>query len=119
MVIEEYYIKKKKKILRDFDNRLNTVSIFLNEKHNMKESEDLINKMKNEFEKMIPDIPYIGGQKNPSTLILVKCISDLAVFRVLEREGYKFNEIGEFHYNYSKKLHEERKAILEKAGNVK
>lgn len=117
MVIEdEYYIKKKKKFLRDFDNRLNAVTIFLNKKHDMKESEVLIKEMIDEFEKMIPDIPYIGGQKNPTTLILVKCISDLAVFRVLERAGYKFDEIGRFHYNYSMKLHEERKTILEKAG---
>ena len=117
MVIEnDYYIKKKNKFMRDFDDRLHAVTIFLNKKYDMKESEELIEKVKNEFEKMIPDIPFIGGQKNPTTLVLVKCISDLAVFRVLEKAGYSYDEIGEFHYNYSMKLHEERKVILEKAG---
>ncbi|MBY9004920.1 MAG: L-2-amino-thiazoline-4-carboxylic acid hydrolase [Candidatus Lokiarchaeota archaeon] len=117
MVIEnDYYIKKKNKFMRDFDDRLHAVAIFLNKKYDMKESEELIEKLKNEFEKMIPDIPFIGGQKNPTTLVLVKCISDLAVFRVLEKAGYSYDEIGEFHYNYSMKIHEERKAILEKAG---
>ena len=117
MVIEdEYYIKKKNKFIRDFDDRLHAVKFFLQKKYDMKETEDLIEDMKHEFEKMIPDIPFIGGQKNPTTLVLVKCISDLAVFRILEKAGYKFDEIGAFHYNYSMKIHEERKAILEKAG---
>ncbi len=117
MVIkDEYYIKKKKKFMRDFDDRLNAVNLFLNEKYDMKEAEERINAMKLEFEKMIPDIPFIGGQKNPLTLVLIKCISDLAVFRVLEKAGYSFDEIGEFHYNYSMKIHEDRKEILEKAG---
>ncbi|MHA1671789.1 MAG: L-2-amino-thiazoline-4-carboxylic acid hydrolase [Promethearchaeota archaeon] len=112
----DYYIKKKNKFMKDFNERMNAVNFFLNKKHNMKESENLINNMKAEFEKMIPDIPFIGGQKNPTTLVLVKCISDLAIFRILEKAGYTFCEIGEFHYNYSMKLHEERKSILEKAG---
>jgi len=117
MVIEdEYYIKKKKKFLRDFDDRLKAVNVFLNKKYDIKEAEDLIEDMKQEFENMIPDIPFIGGQKNPTTLVLVKCISDLAVFRILEKAGYSYDEIGAFHYNYSMKIHEERKAILEKAG---
>lgn len=115
-VKNEYYIKKKNKFMRDFDDRLHAVKYFLLQKYDMKEAEEFINNMKVEFEKMIPDIPFIGGQKNPTTLILVKCISDLAVFRVLERADYDFIEIGAFHYNYSMKMHEERKAVLEKTG---
>jgi len=117
MVIEDnYYMKKKKKFMKDFDDRLNSVNFFLKKRHAMNETEDLIKSMKREFEKLIPDIPFIGGQNNPTTLVLIKCISDLAVFRVLEKVGYSFEEIGAFHYNYSIKLHEERKLILEKAG---
>jgi hypothetical protein len=72
--------------------------------------------MKEEFEDMLPKLPYIGGQKNPTTMILTRCVSDLAIFRVLEENGFTFEEIGEFHYKYSIFNHETRKEILEKAG---
>jgi hypothetical protein len=49
-------------------------------------------------------------------LILTKCISDLAIFRILEKEGFTFNEIGEFHHNYVARVQKARKEILEKAG---
>ena len=72
--------------------------------------------MKAELEKILPDIPYIGGQKNPLTLVLVKCMSDLAIFRTLEKIGFSFREIGEFHYNYVIATLNLRKEALEKAG---
>lgn len=113
---DDYYIKKKKKLMKDFDERMEAVNFFLKQKHGIEDSEKLINNIKLEFENMIPEIPYIGGQKNPTTLVLIKCLSDLAVFRILERSGYNFEEIGLFHYNYSIRIHKNRRSILQKVG---
>jgi len=115
-MVEDFYIKKKAKFMKSFDERLKEVFKGLFKKSDFLKNLELLNQMREEFEKILPDIPYIGGQKNPTTLVLVKCMSDLAVFRVLERTGYSFREIGEFHYNYVMRTHKVRKEILEKAG---
>jgi len=96
-IIDDFYVRKKSKFMRSFDERLVVVSEELQKKFGDKKSEELLNQMKGEFEKILPDIPYIGGQKSPLTLVLVKCMSDLAIFRTLEKEGFSFREIGEFH----------------------
>jgi len=113
--VEDFYEKKKSKFMRGFDERLTLVNNELRKKFGNDKSEDLIKKMKAEFEKILPKIPYIGGQKNPTTLVLVKCMSDLAVFRILEKEGLSFREIGELHYKYVIAAHKLRKEALEKA----
>lgn len=115
-IVEDFYIKKKSKFMRSFNERLNAVNKELKNKFDEKKSGELLNQMRAEFEKILPDIPYIGGQKNPTTLVLVKCMSDLAIFRVLERFGFSFREIGEFHYNYVMRTHITRKEDLEKVG---
>jgi len=43
-------------------------------------------------------------------------MSDLAIFRTLEKVGFSFREIGEFHYNYVIAALNLRKEALEKAG---
>ena len=115
-IVDDFYVRKKSKFMRSFDERLAVVSEELRKKFDNKKSEDLINQMKSEFEKILPNIPFIGGQKNPTTLVLVKCMSDLAIFRILEKIGFSFREIGEFHYNYVLAAQNLRKEALEKAG---
>ena len=114
-IVDGFYEKKKKKFMRSFDERLIHVNEELCKKFDDKKSEELVNQMKAGFEKTLPDIPYIGGQKNPTTLVLAKCMSDLAIFRVLEKAGFSFREIGEFHYNYVIAVQKLRREILEKA----
>ena len=115
-IVDDFYVRKKSKFMRSFDERLAVVNEELCKKFDNKKSEELINQMKAEFEKILSDIPYIGGQKNPTTLVLVKCVSDLAIFRTLEKIGFSFREIGEFHYNYVMAALKLRKEALEKAG---
>ena len=115
-IVENFYVRKKSKFLRSFGERLDVVSEELRKKFDDKKSEELLSQMKVEFEKILPNIPYIGGQKNPLTLVLVKCMSDLAIFRTLEKIGFSFKELGEFHYNYVITAQKLRKEALEKAG---
>lgn len=114
--VEDFYIKKKNKFMRNFDERLTEVKKELRKNFSEKKSEELLSQMREEFENILPHIPYIGGQKNPTTLVLVKCMCDLPVFRVLEKIGFSFSEIGEFHYNYTMRIHAIRKKDLEKTG---
>jgi hypothetical protein len=115
-IVDDFYVRKKSKFMRSFDERFAIFNDELCKKFDDKKSKELISQMKAEFEKLLPDIPYIGGQKNPTTLILVGSITDLAIFRTLEKSGFSFREIGEFHYNYVMATLKLRKEALEKAG---
>lgn len=113
---KDYYVKKKEKIMHQFEDRLIHVQELLKKNPNEEEVDITINKVKEEFNKILPEIPYLGGQKNPLTQVLVKCLSDLAIFRTLEKKGLSFQEIGEFHYNYVIRSHKSRKQVLERMG---
>jgi len=112
----DYYVKKKSKFMKDFDDDLTVAKDLLSLKFNANKVQQMIKSMKEKYENMLSEIPYIGGQKNPTTLILLRCVSNLAIFFELENEGFSFNEIGEFYYKYSIGNHMKRKQILEKAG---
>lgn len=55
--------------MKSFNERLAVVNEELSKKFDNQKSEELISQKKAEFEKILPDIPYIGGQKNPLTLV--------------------------------------------------
>ena len=76
----------------------------------------MFTQMKLEYEKLIPEIPYIGGNKNPYTIFLISGVSGLAMFRVLEKEGFTQREVGEFYYKFRDILHSIRKKRVEKRG---
>jgi len=113
---DDYYTKKKSKFIKDFEDELDIAIKLLNLRYNSNKVYEIIQSMKKQFEEMLPEIPYIGGQKNPTTLILLRCVSNLAIFRILEEERFSFEEIGEFYYKYSLGNHQKRKLLLKKAG---
>lgn len=47
-----------------------------------------------EFERLIPDIPYVGGDANSFTELMIQSASLLALYRVLQRHGETVDEIG-------------------------
>jgi hypothetical protein len=51
-----------------------------------------------EFEKLLPQLPYIGGDQNPLTGNLVFSASALAFYRVMKRRGRTIEEVAELLY---------------------
>jgi hypothetical protein len=115
-VIDDYYIKKKTKLMKTYDKSLEILGDLLRRKFDDAKIDEMLNQMKAEYEKLIPKIPYIGGQKNPMTTLLIGGMSDLAIFRILEKEGFTFREIGQLFYDYCDENNKLRKNGLEKIG---
>ncbi len=115
-LIKDYYIKRKRKLMTNFEKQLAILSNLLKKKVDKAKTDGMLNQMKAEFEKIIPEIPYIGGQKNPMTILLIGAMSDLAIFRILEREGFTLREIGQLHYEFSDERNKIRTRNLEKIG---
>ena len=56
-IVDDFYVRKKSKFMRSFDDRLTLVNNELRKKFGNEKSEVLISQMKDEFEKILPDIP--------------------------------------------------------------
>ena len=115
-LISDYYIKRKPKLMEQFDKFLGIAKEFIVKQFSESKAEELIKQMKDEYETLIPEIPYIGGRKNPFTSMLVDCVATLAIFRILEKAGLTYREIGEFNNEFWEKISRIRKYKLEKAG---
>ncbi|NVM19065.1 MAG: L-2-amino-thiazoline-4-carboxylic acid hydrolase [Candidatus Lokiarchaeota archaeon] len=114
--IEDYYIKRKAKLLKDFDSMLPLLRELLAKNFNNDKIDELFNLMKQEYEDLIPEIPYIGGKKNFFTNFLIGSASILAIIYIIEKEGFTLREIGEFLYELSDVNHQVRKKMMENTG---
>ena len=111
-----YYIKKKRKLMKDFNKYTFSIRKLLVGEYDKAKIDKILKQMNEEFENLIPKIPYIGGAKNYYTAVLIQIISNLAIFRSLENEGFTYREIGEFFYEFVDVQHRIRKERLEKIG---
>ncbi len=115
-IVKDYYIKRKPKLMKNFTKHIEVARDILKKKFSDGKINELFDEMKVEYENLVPKIPYIGGTKNPFSTLLVGGMSSLAMFRVLEKEGYPLREIGEFYYEFQDINNTIRKRQLEKIG---
>ncbi len=115
-VIKDYYIKKKAKLMKDFDSILPILQQIFAKKLSDEKVNELFNLMKKEYEDLIPEIPYIGGKKNIFTNYLIGGATVLAIIRILEKEQFTLWDIGEFFYNLSDINNKFRKKMMEDTG---
>jgi hypothetical protein len=113
-IVSNYYIKRKGRLTNDFEKQLTILSKLLREKFDEPKVNEIVNQMRAEYERIIPEIPYIGGAKNPMTILLIGGMSDLAIFRILDKEGFTLREIGQFHYELSDERNKRRVRNIEK-----
>lgn len=115
-VIKDYYIKKKAKLMKDFDSILPILQQIFAKKLSDEKVNELFNLMKKEYEDLISEIPYIGGKKNIFTNYLIGGATVLAIIRILEKEQFTLWDIGEFFYNLSDINNKFRKKMMEDTG---
>lgn len=108
-----YYIRRKHKLMKQFDNYLNTVKTFMSSHFPDLNSEDLTVKMRNEYESLIPQLPYVGGSKNTMLPLLIGSVSLLAVMRILEKKGIAIRDIGKFCYDFYETVAKTRRSFEE------
>jgi hypothetical protein len=99
-----YYTSQKGKLLKDFDKHVHKyvrnalVSYYGNELANT-----ILMEARQEFEALIPRLPYIGGKRNSLwTSALVECTWDLALYKTLKKHGKGAEETGEICYKVCK-----------------
>lgn len=96
---KNYYIKKKRTLLRQFDAATAIVKDILIEEFGETKFKNLTAEARKEFEVLIPLIPYVGGKANQNTDNLINATILLPLLRIFEKEGMSFDEIGRLSYS--------------------
>lgn len=93
-----YYIRRKNKLSKSILKFLNPITPELINLFGKKEASVVKLKVRNEYDKLIPQFPYIGGSQNKLTSNLVKASWSLALYKVLIEYDIELNEIGKLIY---------------------
>ncbi|NCF67683.1 MAG: methyltransferase domain-containing protein [Chloroflexi bacterium] len=89
-----YYILRQDYLLREYDGAMRRVRPMLIQKYGNPFVKELEPAARGEFRLLIPQLPYIGGKKNPLTFNLVSTAWFLALYRALQEQGKDGDELG-------------------------
>jgi|GEM_PF-349071 len=94
----EYYIKNGTKLLKEHNRLVLTGRGIAVARYGEAFADTLARESLAELEKLIPELPYIGGEQNALTDNLIFSASALAFYRVMKRNGGTVQETGEALY---------------------
>jgi hypothetical protein len=92
-----YFASRRHALLRDFDVLVNRARTVLVSQYGRELAEALVRETREEYSKLIPEIPYVGHSR-----ILIRFITgtaqSLAIYRVLRNHGKTVEEAGKLYY---------------------
>lgn len=95
---EAYYVRNRAKLLRDHRKITTTGQEIMAARYEADFVAAVTRESLAEYEKLLPELPYIGGDQNPLTGNLVFSASALAFYRVMKRHNKTIEETGELLY---------------------
>ncbi len=95
-----YYEKIKLKLMKEFDKKVSKHALKqIQQDYGKLKANHVVGEIRNEYETLILQLPYIGGKKNRSTAFLIGGALFLATIRILEKEGLSIQEVGKYMYD--------------------
>ena len=94
-----YYLSHKSEILTQFDTHTKAWSSFLIKRYGDKFANAVLRETRQQYEILIPQIPYIGGDENPMTRHLVRSTTSLVLYKVMKAWGKTAEEVGKLVYD--------------------
>jgi hypothetical protein len=91
---ENYYIRKKVPLLRQFRRAARHAQVPLIRRYGSDFADAVTVETRREYEALIPELPYIGGKANPLTTNLIEAAWFLALYRVMKARGKSIAAIG-------------------------
>ncbi|MDD5338090.1 MAG: L-2-amino-thiazoline-4-carboxylic acid hydrolase [Dehalococcoidales bacterium] len=96
---KDYYVRKKAELMEQFEKGVKHWSLSLLERFGEIQTYKIKIAAREEFEKLIPQIPYIGGDENTFTKSLVDSVRYLALYKTMKNFGIPVEEIGKTIYD--------------------
>ena len=94
-----YYKSKESQLLNTLNNYQKVFKNELRKSNSEEEISSITKETKEEFVRLIPQIPYIGGDSNSMTEDIEQAAMVLALYRVESRNGKSTDEVGEIVVN--------------------
>jgi hypothetical protein len=79
----------------------------------------LMKEIRQEYEALTPEVPYIGGEENMFTEWLTYGVYYLAVYRILKAEGQSVEEVGKIIFDTFQAMADYPKWLLRLVGSLK
>ncbi|MEL7655071.1 MAG: L-2-amino-thiazoline-4-carboxylic acid hydrolase [Bacillota bacterium] len=98
VVNSTYYIDKKDELLQNLSDTEKVFENVLADSFSKQEIESISRETTEEFEKLIPQIPYVVGDENQMTEDVEKAAMVLAFYRVADRYDLSTDEVGDIVY---------------------
>jgi hypothetical protein len=109
---KNYYINRKPELLKDFDEEVKIWSPLVLTQYGEIQAYKILLETRHNFESLIPQIPYIGGDENNFTKNLVESVRYLALYQAMKNHGKTAEEAGKIIYDaYLIKVHKPQPAI--------
>lgn len=90
----EYYVTREKALLREYDSALRRVLPLLIQRYGESFVNTVTPAARAEFQRLIPQLPYIGGKSNHLTFDLVSSAWFVALYRAMQDQGKDLDELG-------------------------
>lgn len=99
----DYYKSKKSEYFAQFNGFCERVSVLIEEKYGEKFKKEIMAEIREKYESIYEEMPYIGGDENSLTSDLIGAAENLAFYLVLKRHNKPLKEIGELAYKAQEK----------------
>ncbi len=97
-MVENFYVSRKARLLRSFDQATGWVKPPLVDRYGQAFAQVVVDKARQEYERLLPHIPFIGGAKNRWTTDLLESAQILAFFRAMQACGKSSGESADLLY---------------------
>jgi hypothetical protein len=101
---KNYYLRKKRVLMRTFDAAISIVKSVLIKYFGDDIFNEILLETRSDFEELLPQIPYVGGNNNPLTEDLVNSAILIPFLRFFEKQRLTFDEIGRITYELFEKF---------------
>ena len=98
---KNYYIKKKDKLLKQFDEVAESQKEFLLTNFDQTRLEKWLGQARQEYELLIPQLHYVGGDENRITRLLLLTSTFIPILKILEYENIPVRQNGKMIFKLS------------------
>ncbi|MGD2072907.1 MAG: hypothetical protein PVG65_05415 [Candidatus Thorarchaeota archaeon] len=109
---ENYYVERKEQLLEEYSNMSEFVKSVLSVKFSRSERDIYCDKSRQEFENLLPQIPFIDGKENRLTRNLMASAMMLELYRTLKNQGMVDKDIGKIAYEIAQEQVKSKDRLL-------
>ncbi|MBN2040223.1 MAG: L-2-amino-thiazoline-4-carboxylic acid hydrolase [Spirochaetes bacterium] len=104
----QYYTDRENELMDDFDMIAGWVKEYLTTRYDASKIDTWLSQSRIQYKQLIPELPYIGGDKNALNQILLLTSAYIPIVKVLKNEGISTRENGQMIVMTTSKGYEEK-----------